>query len=70
MADVLFVQDRSHFFFAYVEGKRFLLIRLYETGTKTISYIMHKKIQKTLYKIPVYKYIDRKYNKVNENDYI
>ena len=31
---------------------------------------MHKKILKILYKTPVYKYIDRKYNKINENDYI
>lgn len=28
---------------------------------------MHKKILKILYKTPVYKYIDKKYN---ENDYI
>ena len=31
---------------------------------------MHKNIMKILYKTPVYKYIDRKYNKINENDYI
>ncbi len=31
---------------------------------------MHKKIMKILYKTTVYKYIDRKYNKINENDYI
>lgn len=35
-----------------------------------ISYIMHKKTLKILYKTPVYKYIDKKYNKINENDYI
>lgn len=59
MADVLFTQGRCHFFFAF-----------YETETKTISYIMHKKTLKILYKTPVYKYIDKKYNKINENDYI
>lgn len=59
MADVLFTQGRCHFFFYF-----------YETETKTISYIMHKKTLKILYKTPVYKYIDKKYNKINENDYI
>lgn len=59
MADVLFTQGRGHFFFCF-----------YETETKTISYIMHKKMLKILYKTPVYKYIDKKYNKINENDYI
>lgn len=58
MADVLFTQGRCHFFC------------FYEIETKTISYIMHKKILKILYKTPVYKYIDKKYNKINENDYI
>ena len=71
MADVLFVQDRSHFFFCICgRSERFLLIQFYETETKTILYIMHKNIMKILYKTPVYKYIDRKYNKINENDYI
>ena len=46
------------------------MIQFYETETKTISYIMYKKIMKILYKTPVYKYIDKKYNKINENDYI
>lgn len=31
---------------------------------------MHKKILKILYKTPVYKYIAKKYNEINENDYI
>lgn len=31
---------------------------------------MHKKILKILYKTTVCKYIDKKYNKINENDYI
>ena len=59
MADVLFTQGQCHFFFCF-----------YETETKTISYITHKKILKILYKTTVYKYIDKKYNKINENDYI
>ncbi len=59
MADVLFTQWPMPFLFCF-----------YETETKTISYIMHKKTLKILYKTPVYKYIDKKYNKINENDYI
>ena len=59
MADVLFTQGQCHFFFCF-----------YGTETKTISYIMHKKILKILYKTTVYKYIDKKYNKIDENDYI
>ncbi len=71
MADVLFTQGRCHFFFCICgRSERFLLIHFYETETKTISYITHKKILKILYKTPVYKYIDKKYNKINENDYI
>lgn len=31
---------------------------------------MHKNTLKILYKTPVYKYIDNKYNIINENDYI
>ena len=58
MADVLFTQADA------------ILFCFYETETKTISYIMHKKTLKILYKTPVYKYIDKKYNKINENDYI
>ena len=58
------------FFCICGRSERFLLIQFYETETKTISYIVHKKIMKILYKTPIYKYIDRKYNKINENDYI
>ena len=42
----------------------------YETETKTISYIVHKNAKVILYKKSIYKYICRKYNEINENDYI
>ena len=46
------------------------MIAFCETETKTISYIMHKNTGVILYKKSIYKYICRKYNETNENDYI
>lgn len=59
MADVLFTQGRCHFFFCF-----------YETRNENDFIYYAQKTLKILYKTPVYKYIDKKYNKINENDYI
>ena len=58
MADVLFTQANAISFFCF-----------YETETKRFIYYAQK-ILKILYKTPVYKYIEKKYNEINENDYI